>query len=113
VTLHSVLVLSDESSKRRSLRDALQPLFPRVMLASSMAEAAKCLASDHVQLAVLDYEDDDKALRTLAQLRRHTPNLGAIVTCGQEDALTEVAPHPIHKQALHDAVQRLLAKIGR
>jgi CheY-like chemotaxis protein len=109
----NVLVLGDSASSRRRLREDLVSTGAKVMVASSMAEAAKCLqATEEMHAVVMDFEDQAAARRAHEQLRQLRPQV-AVLSIGhglEEDGRALVVERPTSKQALHDAVQRLLAK---
>jgi DNA-binding NtrC family response regulator len=108
----TLLVLGDTMPSRRQLRDALVAGGATVMVASTMAEAAKCLQSaTTLHAVVIDIEDAAAARRALDQLRCFQPGIG-VLTVGHsiaEDTTIVSVHRPTTTEALHDAVQRLLA----
>ena len=109
-----VLVFSDDAKVRRSMRDELRARGLRVLVASTLAEAAKCLTGDaSLQIAVVALEDKAPQKRALKEFRTLRPELG-IVVIGEvetDDVRTECIPVPGNDKALHDAVQRLAARL--
>src|SRR5690606_16400152 len=67
-----VLVFSDDAATRRNLRDELRAHGLRVLVASNLAEAAKCLlGEDAPRVAVVALADRVKRTRALEHLREH------------------------------------------
>lgn len=110
-----VLVFSDDAATRRNLRDELRAHGLRVLVASNLAEAAKCLlGEDAPRVAVVALADRVKRTRALEQLRAHRSTLGIVVlgdATEPTDAYMETIAPPENDKALHDAVQRLASRL--
>ena len=113
----TVLVVDDEHSIRYLCRVNLELDGYRVLEAAEVAEARRLLASEHVDVVLLDlHVGPERTDDLLEELRRRTPPVPVALVTGSTDALAPDRPEadavlskPFAPEELTETVRRLTA----
>ena len=111
----TVLVVDDEHSIRYLCRVNLELDGYRVLEAAEVAEARRLLASEHVDVVLLDlHVGPERTDDLLAELRRRTPPIPVALVTGSTDVLAPDRPaadavlsKPFAPEELTETVRRL------
>lgn len=114
---HTVLIVDDEHSIRFLCRVNLELDGYRVLEAAEVAEARRLLASEHVDVVLLDLNvGRERTDELLEELRRRTPPMPVALVTGSTDVLVPERPEadavlakPFAVEELAETVRRLTA----
>ena len=114
---HTILIVDDEYSIRFLCRVNLELDGYRVLEAAEVAEARRLLASEHIDVVLLDLNvGRERTDDLLEELRRRTPPMPVALVTGSTDALAPDRPEadavlakPFAPEELTETVRRLTA----
>ena len=114
---HTVLIVDDEHSIRFLCRVNLELDGYRVLEAAEVADARRLLASEQIDVVLLDLNvGRERTDDLLAELRRRTPPMPVALVTGSTDALAPDRPEadavlakPFAPDELTETVRRLTA----